>query len=259
MASNSAPIGISSRGLLRASAVVLVPSIEIPLLFWTRLTYGDLHPAEVSKTPPTISAALGEPAVADPFAMIILLIAALTAVSVTFIVRAYSRSINMTWAVDQRKNTTAGLLLLFCVLAQAAGTLGMVVTSWVPLGVDRNIHMISSYVFFAGQSLAVLGSGILGHMLRSGAENTGEFGTRVNSMHGMRFKAAVAIAVLALGYLLLFWIKDFPMAVDNYVVRYVYSSWEIVLLASFVIYLGLFAPDLYWMEQTDLQRKIAYP
>jgi hypothetical protein len=242
-------MGLSLKGLMRAAPPVLVPTLEVPLLLWTRDTYIELHPAEVLRASPTISRALGDPAITGPFTITILAISALIGVSVFFIVRAYFASIDTLLADNQRLQRAARTLVVAGGLAQAAGTFGMVITSYVHLGVSRDVHMTSSYIFFSGQSLAIVLSGIVCAILRNSEHvrktTTSSPGMLDPAMNGVRFKAAIAISAGAVIYLILFLIKDMPLPVTGYFVQYVYTIWEIIILAAFVVYLALFAPDLY--------------
>lgn len=243
-------MSLSYRGLLRAASAVSVPATEVPLLLWTKQTYGELHPVETAKSPPTISGALGDPIVAGPFGVTIILIAVLLVVSLVFIVRAYNLSIKESFTDSSRQRYFAGLLLVLIVLMQAAGTLGMMVTSVVSMSIDRDIHMASSYIFFGAQSGAILGSGALCSMLaRASLKAVPPSSSPVIlTMRKIRVRAAMAICLAAIVYLILFCIKDVTLPIDDFIVRQVYTIWEMILLIMFVLYVGLFAPDLYWIE-----------
>ena len=82
------------RGLVFRTAAIaafLVPVVQIPALIWAREAFLDLHPDYVTD-PPTISRAISDPRVGEPFAGLILLITVLLCFVVPFILVSYWQS-----------------------------------------------------------------------------------------------------------------------------------------------------------------------
>ncbi|MBL6430295.1 MAG: hypothetical protein HPM95_00020 [Alphaproteobacteria bacterium] len=64
-------------------------------------------------------------------------------------------------------------------------------------------------------------------------------------MSRVRKRAAQVVAGMAALYMVLFAIKGIELQVPEYTIYYVYTVQEILTISSFIIYLALFAPDIF--------------
>ncbi len=243
-------------GATLALIAILVPLLEIPTLIWARLAFFQLHPDYAARTPPTISRAISEPLIGDPFAVLILFVTALIAIAVVPIAIGYRNAIHAAHAPGSKPRRFELSLLALMLAIQVVASTGMVVCTQYTFANGHDLHMAGSYAFFFGQATVILISGRLSASLANAAMLTGDAGmTRGISLrqftldaketHRHRARAAKWIVGIALVFFALFIAKDLPLPVDAHAVRTAFTIMEIVTISALMIYLGLFAPDLY--------------
>lgn len=250
------PKTLSSRGrlaLLCALPAALVPVIEVPLVLWARHGFLLRHP-DYADDPPTISRAISDPAIGAPFAIFILAITALIAIALPFIVWAYLSSIAR---MPMRRAARAAmyLLVILTCAGQATASYGMVLTSQYTFAINRDLHMLGSYLFFAAQAATILLAAvmcrILLHLQQKHRVPEEDYLFRT-AMHRFRFRFAWVIVLLAVLYGVLFFIKDLTLPVSRYDIQIVYTQCEVVVISAFVLFLGSYAIDIFGMAQRGL-------
>lgn len=241
--------------LLFALPALLVPVIEIPLVLWARATFISLHP-EYYIDPPTISRSINDPLVGRFFAQLILVITGLIVITLPMLTAAYLQAISRLKAGRVRRAGMYVNLLLVLVLQFIAST-GMVMTTQYTFAVDRNMHMLGSYIFFIFQAVTILLAANLcrmlhGHKVKLGiSDDDWEFPA---VMHRFRIKFAMVIAGLAVTYGILFKVKDFKLPFDGYIIQVAYTQCEVIVIACFVLFIGSYAADIFHMVRHDKLR-----
>lgn len=241
--------------LIFALPAVLVPVIEIPLVLWARSTFISLHPAYYVD-PPTISRSINDPLVGSFFAKLILVITGLIAITLPMLTAAYVRAISQ---LDATRARRVGMYvnLLFVLLFQFIASAGMVMTTQFTFAIDRNKHMLGSYIFFISQAVTILLAANLCRMLHGEKLKHGipdddwQFPA---AMHRFRVKFALVIAGLAVTYGVLFKVKDLKLPVGAYDVQVAYTQCEVIVIACFVLFIGSYAVDIFYMVRHDKLR-----
>lgn len=242
----------SRAALLIALPALLVPAIEIPLVFWARQEFLDLHPGYADE-PPTISRAISEPVIGGPFASLHLLITALILITLPVLAWAYLHAIARLPLEATRRRLMQAVLVLF-LLCQVVACFGTVLTTQFTFANNEPLHMLGSYIFFVAQALAILLAATLCRLLLHQQQKHGIDGEAWPfrpGMHRFRFRFALAITLLSIGYGVLFFIKDWPLPVSSYAVHTVYTQWEVVVVTCFVLFLGSYALDIRDMVHRD--------
>ncbi len=220
-------------------AAFLVPVLQIPALIWARETFLDLHPDYLAD-PPTISRAISEPLVSLPFHNMILLVTVLIAVAVPFIILSYWQSAARAPIAGFRR----GLIRLGIALAgitQIAALVGLNMLTSNSLTSDNHLHMLGSYIFFAGQVVTIVIGAVLCRSLLGGSPN----GWLLPSMQRFRFPMGMAVMALTLIYLALFVGKDHNSLFPQYAVQLVYVQCEVLVISSFMLFLASYGVDLW--------------
>ena len=148
-------------------------------------------------------------------------------------------------------------LLAFFTVAQLIACFGMVLTTQYTFANNDDLHMLGSYIFFPAQALALLGAAILCRLLLQQCEThgiPGEHWPFRPGMHRFRFRFAVVVVLLAASYGVLYVVKDWSLPVSNYVAHVIYTQCEVVVIASYVLFIGSYSIDLLDMVSNDRLR-----
>lgn len=244
------PLSRTWIAILLALPALLVPIIEIPLVLWARASFIFLHP-DYYDDPPTISRSINDPLVGGPFADLILVITALILAILPVILLAYFLAISQLALSRGRRAMLFGLLFLVLVL-QIAASVGMVLTTQFTFAIDHDLHMLGSYIFFICQALCIVIAATLCQMLlfQKGqhgiADDAWQF---VPAMHRFRFWFGLLVVALVVLYGILFVLKDHVQPDIHYVVQVAYTQCEVIVIACYVIFLGSYGIDIYYMAR----------
>ncbi|MCA1241577.1 Frag1/DRAM/Sfk1 family protein [Stappia stellulata] len=233
-------------GLLLSVPVVAIPLFQIPMMFWARWSFYQRHPDYVQHSAPTISRAISDPAIGGPFAMMILAVTVVILLALVPIFHGYRLAIETRFAQEPalRRSLTARVWL--AIGLQVMGSAGMVVCTQYTFANNHDLHMLGSYVFFVGQAGAIATSGFLCARIASAAHIAPDAPfALLPHMSRVRKRAAQVVAGMAALYMVLFAIKGIELPVPEYTIYYVYTVQEILTISSFIIYLALFAPDIF--------------
>jgi hypothetical protein len=234
--------------LLFALPAFLVPVIEIPLVLWARASFLAMHP-DYMDDPPTISHAINDPSVGLPFGDLILVITALVMMALPTLLLSYALAISRLNLSPARR---AGMyMLLFLMFAfQITASTGMVLTTQYSFDTNHDMHMLGSYIFFSFQATTTLVAAILCrvllHQQQKHAIPDHEWQFRP-VMHRFRFRFAILVVGLTALFGVLFIIKDYPLPISPYAVQVIYTQFEVIVIASFVLFFGSYAVDIYHM------------
>ena len=232
--------------------VLIVPIIVAASLIWQRVQFVKLHPTVVSVKPLTISKILNDPSIGEPFLLWMTVGAGLLAFAIWRICRLYLATIAYRFQASEQKKTRLGALVASACLLQAVAIVGMLMLSLNPSHTDSAAHMAGSYMLFFGQAVSILMSGFLCGAIGKAAAGAGagddpRSGLILRScVFRWRFSRVIA------GLAVLFWIsylgRDVPLPFEGLTMQLLFSSLESVLLASFLMYLMSFTPDLFRFE-----------
>lgn len=238
--------------LLAATLCVLPMSFVIIVVnYWiyrARADFIRLHPDYYAVEPPTISRAISDPAIGEPFAFWIAISAALLVVGVLPVCWLYFRSGLALPASSVRARRVLLTLPALAFVCQCAAAVGMVMLSSYRFPDFHDEHMLGSYVFFAGQAVVVMLAGFMctaiardpaaARALRDGAY----IDPRVSRFRG---PAAFAGVGLALAYLGLFALKEVELPVLGTAIYWTYVLAEPTLISYFLAVLATYVWDVF--------------
>ena len=241
----------AAAGLLLAAPVVIVPGSAIAMMIWARWAFYQRHPDYVQQSAPTISRAISDPFIGEPFAAVILAVACVIALALVPLCNAYFATIRLRTEGDPAARTSLRRLMYVFIAVQVCGTLGMVVCTQVTFRQSHDIHMVGSYFFFVFQAIAILLSGIVATRLVHLRSRQGCPYLRLESRYSRirRYLAFVTVG-LALFYLVLFAIKGLDLPVPEYDVYNFYTIHEIVTISAYIFHFMLYAPEVFRMTRS---------
>lgn len=242
--------GARLAGWIVALPLVIVPGFAIYMMVWARWTFYARHPDYILHSAPTVSRAITDPYIGDPFAAAILAVAIVIALAMGPLSFAFLGAISA--RAGHLPRVAAGLRRLMAVflVMQALGTTGMVICTQVTFRHDHDLHMLGSYLFFVFQALSILLSGILTTRLLR-LPDTGRpsylcLGSRYTRL---RRDLAFVTAGLAGLYVLLFLVKGLDLPIPEYDIYYAYTVQEIVTISAYIVQVMLYAPEIYRMTR----------
>ena len=219
---------------LLAAPILLQPLVVILSVFWARYESVLRHPDLAARNPPTVSRAIVDPAIGDPFANLMLICFAMLLYSVWRIGAAFYRP-----GLSQ-KLRTVWIAILFCEFVAA---IGMVVLSQYTGAVSDSLHLLGSYMLFFGHGVGIPLSGIFILMDRKSRQPAlAEIGRLAPLPYYPKVHPQLAhcVALCALSFGGLYFGWEHVKAINNYGARVVFSMAEIVLLVAFETYVGSF-------------------
>ena len=229
---------------LGALPVLAVPAIVAPAIVWARVAWHARHPGADATLYPTISRAISDPAIGEPFAFWVTLAALLLwpathAILWMLVVERPDRAA----LGPTRDRLTRGLFVAMS-LCMTATCVGMVWLARFRLGAtaeEHRMHMIGSYVFFAGQAttifLCAIHHALVGPARRAIGDG-GFFTARARARGGFAVVAAAAF------YGVVFHVKDGDFGPATGLVIAAYVELETVLIIVFLAYLACYFVDL---------------
>ncbi|WP_029057419.1 hypothetical protein [Stappia stellulata] len=233
-------------GLLLSVPVVAIPLFQIPMMIWARWSFYQRHPDYVQHSAPTISRAISDPAIGGPFSMMILAVTVVVLLALVPIFHGYRMAIETRFAQDPALRRLLTARVWLAIGLQVIGSAGMVVCTQYTFANNHDLHMFGSYLFFVGQAGAIATSGFLCARIATAGHLAPDAPfALLPHMSRVRKRAAQVVAGMAAAYLVLFAIKGIELPVPEYTIYYVYTVQEILTISSFIVYLALFAPDIF--------------
>ena len=235
-ASRRAEAALLGMAIAFTGFVVVVVNV---LIYWSRAQFNMRHPDFVLRQPPTISKAISDPIIGEPFAGWMAISAPLLFLGII--------GIALGLLLDLRRQSGQGFgglkraVVLACLLItlQGLAAIGMYILSHYRHG---GMHMTGSYLFFFSQAFVV----VVGEMLSRGISRYPN-GSVVISVRMARFRRRFVWVPIVLGvsYLGLFVLKNFDTGAVYDPLYQLYVWTEPMLLSSFLIYLLTFHVDTY--------------
>ncbi|SEO03162.1 hypothetical protein SAMN04490248_10196 [Salinihabitans flavidus] len=222
------------------TSVGFVVAVINLLIYRARWDFIAAHPVYSAGQPPTISRALSDPAIGEPFAFWMLLAAPLLVLGLCAILALVEMDLRR-FGAGQVNLARVRALFVLIVLLQTVAAVGIVMLSHYRMPEATPRHMTGSYLFFIAQTGTVLAGGIVSGWLRALPEGPGRL--TLARMHEFRRRMAAVPLLLAALYLVLFVAKHFTFPVGNEAVYLAYVSTEPVVITAMLLYLALFAVD----------------
>ena len=242
--------GARLAGWVAALPVVIIPGSAIYMMVWARWAFYERHPDYILRSAPTVSRAITDPAIGDPFAAAILAVAIVIALAMVPLSFAFLGAISARAGHLPRVATSLRRLLAVFLVMQALGTTGMVICTQVTFRHDHDLHMLGSYLFFVFQALSILMSGILTTRLLRLPDTGRPTYLRLGSRYTrLRRDLAFVTAGLAGFYVLLFLVKGMDLPIPEYDIYYAYTVQEIVTISAYIVHFMLYAPEIYRMAR----------
>ena len=229
--------------LLPAVGIVAVPAIVVPAILWARHTFAVLHPNADPRIYLTISRAISDPAVGEPFAVWVTIAAAILWISVHTILWMFIAEHPRAPAAVPRHDRIARGLWPAMWLTMTITCVGMVMLSHHRLGGDvavNRLHMLGSYVFFGGQATTILLAAIYHSLIAplGTADEAAFFPAR------WRARAGYAVFAAAVVYGIVFKVKSMDLGPATRWIVSVYVELETLLILVFLSYLAAFFVDV---------------
>ncbi len=214
--------------------------VVVTVNFWiyrARALYIAAHPDAVRDRPPTISGAIADPSIGEPFAWWITLSAVLLSFGVATLAWNIARETAPRLSGGPARAWLKGLAVLLA-LTQAAAAYGMYMLSSFRFPYHIDAHMAGSYLFFGAQTGVMLVSALIGVLMLA----SGKIGA---PLVRLRMWCGFACVALALVYTLLFKIKNLDTGLPGDLVYGVYVLLEPALISGYLLVLALHLPDMW--------------
>ncbi|MCP4819384.1 MAG: hypothetical protein GY883_09350 [Shimia sp.] len=240
-----------SKGLVPARATVWGLAVSVvcttfvvwvvnAIIYAARWDFIALHPERAARNPPTISRALAEPKVGEPFAEWMAICAPVLFVGVFLLVWSAFAELRRNGTQSVATVRWFGRMSAVLLTLQALASVGMILLSHYRFPDHHFGHMAGSYLFFFSQAFVVF----VGQVISNAYGKLPAEG-RVMLPQMARFRriyvwVPICLAVLYLGCFVL---KDVDLGPVNRPLFMVYVSTEPMLLSSFLFYVLSFAPD----------------
>lgn len=213
------------------------------LIYRARILFAARNPEAVADRPPTISLAISDPAVGEPFAGWLAICAPLLFVGVGFLIlSAWIELQKGGGAPTAREGRIIAALCLLVALLQGFAATGMVMLSQFRFPHFNQLHMQGSYLFFFSQAFVVLFGEILSRRFaRLPVDRV------LITAPSARFRRRYVWVPIVLGvaYLALFILKDVDLGALNAPLYVGYTSTEPLLLSAFLVYVLTYHVDMW--------------
>jgi hypothetical protein len=232
---------------LLVAPVIIQPTLVIASVAWARYQSVVRHPDLAAANPPTVSRAIVDPAIGNPFAHLML---------VAFVMLVYS-----VWRIGgafYRPTLSSGMKALWFIVvsSELVAAAGMVVLSQYTGAVSDSLHALGSYMLFFGHGIGISLSGIFVVIDRESLDaSLAGTGDRPPLPYYPRLhpRLALGVALCALTFCGLFYGSEQVKSWDNYSARVVFSMVELVLLVAFEGYVTSFTGLMFRYETHRLE------
>jgi hypothetical protein len=229
--------------LLPVLGIVSVPVIVVPAILWARYAFHQLHPNADPRLYLTISRAISDPRVGEPFAVWVTLAAVILWTSVHSILWMFIAEHPRRPALTATRDRIARGLWPAMWATMTATCVGMVMLAQFRLGGEtatNRLHMVGSYVFFGGQAATILLAAVY-HSLIAPARARFE-----TAFFPGRRRAAAGYAVVgaAFAYGVIFRVKSMDLGAATPWVITAYVELETILILVFLAYLSAYFVDV---------------
>ena len=210
------------------------------LIYVARWDFIAFYPERAARKSPTISRAIEDPRIGEPFADMMAICAPVLFVGVALLVWCAFSELRRNGSADGADLRRITRLSLTIVTLQAMASVGMVLLSHFRFPDHHGMHMAGSYLFFFSQAFVV----VVGQFLSNAYGRLPPEG-RVILPVMVRFRRCYiwVPVVLAVVYLGCFVLKGMDLGALKAPLYVVYTSTEPLLLSAFLFYVLSYAPD----------------
>ncbi|SHJ50024.1 Frag1/DRAM/Sfk1 family protein [Shimia gijangensis] len=213
------------------------------LIYRARIVFGQNNPDYIAVEPPTISRAISDPIVGEPFAEWMAICAPVLFVGVAALAIVAWRELRRGGqAIPRRDYRIVTALCLIIVSLQGLASIGMVLLSHYRFPDFDEMHMAGSYLFFFSQAFVVVFGELLGRRL---AAQPRQWSLVTARMARFRRLYVWVPIILGVAYLALFVLKGFDLGAINEGLYIAYTITEPLLISSFLGYVLAYHFDLW--------------
>ena len=223
-------------------------------IFTARAQYIARHPELVAIDPPTISRAISDPLIGEPFAMWVTVAGLMLSFGVLMNILVYLRAARHLEAPMGYMRLVVAVVMPACVLLQVASGIGMHTLSSFRFPDHNGTHMIGSYIFFISQVFVVLcGVLICDATLRDRASGARLQSLGMSGPRMLRFRRGFGLFCFALtaAYFSLFKLKGVEFGAWNDLIYLLYVSTEPAVITCFLLFLALFQTDIIGLRRVQ--------
>ena len=236
----------------RSSAVLIAVSLALTgfvivavniLIYRARVVFGQNNPEYIAVEPATISRAISDPIVGEPFAAWMAICAPILFVGVAALVLAARREVRRAGSsVSGQDYRIITLLCVTVAILQGMASFGMVILSHYRFPNFHEMHMVGSYLFFFSQAFVVVFGDILTRRIVKQPQHCSMVTVRM-----ARFRRTYIWLPILLGiaYLSLFVLKGFDLGAINEKLYIAYTITEPLLISSFLGYILTLHVDMW--------------
>lgn len=229
---------------LPVAGILTVPAIVVPAIVGARVAYGLRHPDGGPSDYLTISRAISDPVIGEPFAFWVTLAAIVLWPATHFILWMVIAQHPSRSVLGVLRDRIGRALFPAMSVAMTATCIGMVVLSRHRLGGDggdHHAHMVGSYIFFAGQAATILIAAVY-HSVVGPARR--RLGSTAFFSDRWRARLGYGVVVAAALYGVIFVVKSMDLGRLTPIVVAIYIEFETLLIVVFLAYLALYTVDV---------------
>ena len=215
-------------------------------IYYARATFIEI--ATYYTEPPTVSRAISEPSIGEPFAIWVSLSGLLLVVGVGILVLRIIQHIRSLPAPSRYLRICAYLLLPLLAVMQASSSVGMYMLSVYRFPFAHDLHMAGSYQFFLSQMMVIVLFTIFNHALLRDRASLAELHSRRNlhqSAVVLRYAMGWVCIAIVFSYFALFFFKDVYVYEVWPALHLWYTLFELAVISSFLLLLGLVHIDMF--------------
>lgn len=240
------PSKLKLRRLAIVAAVIAGPIVTLGAVVWCQVTNIILRPEAYVEAPPTISRAIVDPAIGEPFAVMMIVAAVFLSIGIALVYRKLFDVV-----LQQPKPRTEVLTLWgLAVMCEYVAVVGMIIISQYRGEEWSQIHNFGSYLLFSGHGLGIALSGYL--VKRIIKEQTKHGDLHVCALLKPLPRAAFWVGGFSIIYAAIYFTGKHLS--DDYFFwqRLLQCLCEIFLLATFLRFLTRFLPFLLDTEKASI-------
>ncbi len=234
---------------------VVVPLSALPLIIWALRTLAvkvSLQETS-SSSPATISRAANDADVTSVMMVLVPVLSVLALFVCCWVAVAYWHTVNRYLAAGTRALQICRVTVPVTLAFQIIAIVGINVSTLFTLANNTFVHLAGSGVFFVVQSLTILIScSACAFLARKRAQlPVADDGSPALLLPMQRLRGwfGFVICLGSLTYMTLFFVKDFSMSISRQTLVDVYTSLEVAVVFSFLLYMVSFLPDLISFDQ----------
>lgn len=212
------------------------------LIYHARIVFSWNNPDYVAVNPPTISRAISDPIVGEPFANWMLVCAPVLFVGVSCLVLAIWHEVRRAGSAPESMYRVIRAFCATVIVLQAMASVGMVMLSQYRFPDHDEMHMTGSYLFFCSQAFVVVFGEIYSRRVWKASQAYSLLSARMVQVRKVYIWVPVFLGVT---YLSLFTLKNYEFGTIDDALYQAYTITELLLISSFLGYVLSFHGDMF--------------